>query len=288
MDSREKDEVPTSGESAPSTPSPSGGRPLTAHALGAKIASALQAADSDAPLGDPALALNVLEQAKWPEGPQCPACLSSQHYRVKDRPGRFQCTACKKGYSIRGGTPLEGSIVALDIWACALRKWSDGVSFADIQSTLAADRMTPDLARRFVNVLRSRVETAPQSLPEFTRSESALTARFVQVGVAPAPQSHPSQRWLLALGLVAGWILVIALSVSGGVSNLHTDAKLRISHLGTVKYMGERQYLTMIGDRRSFYTPIDPEEEDPEVTKERHLQDARELRLIMLRRNAPE
>jgi hypothetical protein len=263
-------------------------KPMTANTLGGLLVEMLKDTDQNAPLGNSTLALEVLELAKWPNGPLCPACNSGQYYRVKDQPGRIQCTACKKGYSIRGDTPLEGSIVALDIWVWSLRKWSQGKSLTDIESELAADRMTSDLARRFVKVLRSRIEVAPQSLREFASNKSSLTARFVQVGVAPQAKPEHGRRWMIDLGLVAGWLLVAMLSLSGSVAHNQDDSRLRLTHLGTVKYRGERQYLTMIGDTHRFYTPIDPVDEDPEVTKVKHIQAASTMRLVMIREDSSE
>ena len=59
-------------------------------------------------------------QTRWPDGVCCPQCGS---LKVKDRPTRkpapFRCYDCRKDFSVKTGTVMEGSNLPLNKWALA-------------------------------------------------------------------------------------------------------------------------------------------------------------------------
>ena len=59
-------------------------------------------------------------EARWPNGVLCPACDSDN---VKSRPTRkpmpFRCYACRKDFSVKTGTVMQGSNLKLGTWALA-------------------------------------------------------------------------------------------------------------------------------------------------------------------------
>jgi transposase-like protein len=58
---------------------------------------------------------------RWPDGPQCPACLSlkdRQHWLKNQH--RWQCRECGKQYSVKVNTIFEDSALSLDKWLTAM------------------------------------------------------------------------------------------------------------------------------------------------------------------------
>ena len=57
-------------------------------------------------------------EARWPDGVRCPRCASAN---VKDRPTRkpapFRCHNCRKDFSVKTGTVMQGSNLPLSKWA---------------------------------------------------------------------------------------------------------------------------------------------------------------------------
>ena len=70
--------------------------------------------------GDEAKAEAWFTDARWPEGVKCPKCGS---HNVKDRPTRkpqpFRCYACRKDFSVKTGTVMQGSNLSLGTWGLA-------------------------------------------------------------------------------------------------------------------------------------------------------------------------
>ncbi len=73
---------------------------------------------------------------RWPEGPQCPACLSAkdrQHWLKNQH--RWQCRECGKQYSVKVNTIFEDSPISLQKWLPAmwlLANCKNGVSSYEI------------------------------------------------------------------------------------------------------------------------------------------------------------
>jgi len=68
---------------------------------------------------DADIALDFMVQLRWPEGPTCPNCQSKEHSFLSTR-RVWKCKACKKQYTVKQGTIMEDSPIALDKWLCAI------------------------------------------------------------------------------------------------------------------------------------------------------------------------
>ena len=70
---------------------------------------------------DPAEVEKLFVKARWPDGIACFRCGS---LNVQERPTRkpqpFRCRDCRKDFSVKSGTVMQGSNLPLTIWALAL------------------------------------------------------------------------------------------------------------------------------------------------------------------------
>ncbi len=59
-------------------------------------------------------------ETRWPDGIRCPHCDSDNVLTVKTRkPQPFRCRACRKHFSVKTGTLMQGSKLGLQVWAMA-------------------------------------------------------------------------------------------------------------------------------------------------------------------------
>jgi len=85
---------------------------------------------------DEQVCIDTVAGMRWPNGPQCPACLSPesrQHWLKTQR--RWQCRECGKQYSVKLNTIFEDSAVKLDKWLTAmwlLANCKNGISSYEI------------------------------------------------------------------------------------------------------------------------------------------------------------
>lgn len=56
-----------------------------------------------------------LEGRRWPNGPICPSCNSSERITVRKN-GYYRCNACREDFTIRTGTIFERSHIPLHKW----------------------------------------------------------------------------------------------------------------------------------------------------------------------------
>ncbi len=68
---------------------------------------------------DPDVCIQTVAEARWPHGPECPACGGKQHYYLKTQ-RRWKCKECSKQFSVKVGTIFEDSPLGLDKWLCAM------------------------------------------------------------------------------------------------------------------------------------------------------------------------
>ena len=61
--------------------------------------------------------IDHLVSIRWPDGTTCPTCESRKVYTCKCR---FRCGSCKRDFSVRTGTPCEGSPLPLRKWLAAM------------------------------------------------------------------------------------------------------------------------------------------------------------------------
>jgi transposase-like protein len=85
---------------------------------------------------DEQLCIDTVAAMRWPDGPQCPACLAKeprQHWLKNQR--RWQCRECGKQYSVKVNTIFEDSAIKLDKWLTAmwlLANCKNGISSYEI------------------------------------------------------------------------------------------------------------------------------------------------------------
>ena len=65
------------------------------------------------------VATEYVAKLRWPNGPVCPRCGSTEHSHLKTR-RLWKCKACKKQYSVKVGTIFEDSPLGLDKWLPAI------------------------------------------------------------------------------------------------------------------------------------------------------------------------
>lgn len=59
-------------------------------------------------------------EARWPNGIACPKCGSVNiHERPTRKPQPFRCRSCRKDFSVKTGTVMQGSNLSLSKWALA-------------------------------------------------------------------------------------------------------------------------------------------------------------------------
>ena len=92
--------------------------------------------------------VNFLAQMRWPDGAECPMCLSKEVYRLSTR-RIWKCRACKKQFSIKAGSIMEDSPIGLDKWLAAI--WlianaKNGISSYEIHRSLG---ITASPSRRY-------------------------------------------------------------------------------------------------------------------------------------------
>lgn len=68
-------------------------------------------------------AREYLESRRWPNGPVCPQCFTSDRITVRHhRPGFYRCNRCKDfDFTVRTGTFMERSKVPVHKWLYAIR-----------------------------------------------------------------------------------------------------------------------------------------------------------------------
>jgi transposase-like protein len=70
---------------------------------------------------DDATAERWFVETRWPDGVHCPACGSTN---VQERPTRkpqpYRCRDCRKDFSVKLGTLMEGSKLGFQVWAVAI------------------------------------------------------------------------------------------------------------------------------------------------------------------------
>ena len=76
---------------------------------------------------DDATAERWFVQTRWPSGIACPACgsLNVQKRRTR-KPQPYRCRDCRKDFSVKTSTPMQGSNLGLRIWAIAFYLMATG------------------------------------------------------------------------------------------------------------------------------------------------------------------
>ncbi len=65
---------------------------------------------------------------RWPDGVHCPACDSDNVQERKSRkPQPYRCRECRKDFSVKAGTLMQGSNLGYRVWALAFYLMSTGI-----------------------------------------------------------------------------------------------------------------------------------------------------------------
>ncbi len=78
--------------------------------------------------GDNDKARDLIERLRWPNGPVCPHCQSTEAYKLTGKPeskkparkGLYKCKACRKQFTVTVGTIFEDSHIPLGKWLVAI------------------------------------------------------------------------------------------------------------------------------------------------------------------------
>jgi transposase-like protein len=68
---------------------------------------------------DPDNCLRLMVTLRWPDGITCPRCGCGSAYFIKTR-SLWVCKGCKKNFTVKSGTIMEGSPMGLDKWLTAI------------------------------------------------------------------------------------------------------------------------------------------------------------------------
>ena len=97
-------------------------------------------ADAIRYFADEQVCINTVAEMRWPNGPECPACLGPeprQHWLKNQK--RWQCRECGKQYSVKVNTIFEDSAIKLDKWLTAmwlLANCKNGISSYEISRSV--------------------------------------------------------------------------------------------------------------------------------------------------------
>ena len=131
--------------------------------------------------GDERAATAWFERVRWPDGPSCPRCAGPEGEGGADPAGRRWCGSCRRRFSVRTGTVLEGQRVPLRAWAVGIVLSTNGPFVVRGEALRAAC----DLAAGAARVVSAGIRAACGGLVcRYDRPER-LAARVL--GVASAP-----------------------------------------------------------------------------------------------------
>ena len=68
---------------------------------------------------DEQVCIDAVAKMRWPDGPECPACLTKKPYYLKTQK-RFKCRECRRQFSVKLGTIFEDSPIPLQKWLPAM------------------------------------------------------------------------------------------------------------------------------------------------------------------------
>jgi transposase-like protein len=147
---------------------------------------------------------NFLSQLRWPNGVECPNCLSREVSYLSTR-RLWKCKACKKQFSVKVGSIMEDSPIGLDRWLAAI--WlianaKNGISSCELARSLG---MTQKSAWFVLHRIRKAMQNA--SLAKMS-GEIEVDETFIG---GAARNFHISKRKRLDLNGFVGKVAVMGL-----------------------------------------------------------------------------
>jgi transposase-like protein len=88
---------------------------------------------------DEAACAQYLAAQRWPDGFRCPACGHDHAWALKTKPWTYECRSCRRQTSVKAGTVLHGSKLALTVWfwaAYLMATHSNGISALQLHQQL--------------------------------------------------------------------------------------------------------------------------------------------------------
>ncbi len=126
-------------------------------------------ADLKSSFTDPVRARAALEAIRWPSGPVCPHCGSTERIASgrgsSHRAGLYRCGKCARQFSVTVHTSLEGSKIPLNSWwraAYIFSSSSDNVSVNDLRREVGVTYKTAWLMTQRVRAVMSGSQTAAE------------------------------------------------------------------------------------------------------------------------------
>jgi transposase-like protein len=152
---------------------------------------------------DATAAREWLEGRLWPQGPVCGHCGAvDQAKALSNRPGTYQCNACRKQFTVTVGTVFERSHIPLNKWLmatflfCASKK---GVSAHQMHRLLD---ITHKSAWFMMHRLREAVMSAPGSEPPLGGPGQIVEADETELGKSPKSRSKGRKHNLKFVSLI--------------------------------------------------------------------------------------
>ena len=93
---------------------------------------------------DEQVCIDAVAAMRWPNGAECPACLTKEPYYLKTQK-RFKCRECRRQFSVKLGTIFEDSPISLTKWLPAMwliTNCKNGVSSHEIGRALGVTQKT--------------------------------------------------------------------------------------------------------------------------------------------------
>jgi transposase-like protein len=108
-----------------------------------------------------------LERVRWPDGPVCPQCGSSEGASsVGGRPGVYRCHACARQFTVTVGTPMHGSHLSLCLWYRAMYltlAFTKGISSVELAKSLNVGQKTAWQLVQRIRAMQANGEGLPIS-----------------------------------------------------------------------------------------------------------------------------
>jgi len=139
---------------------------------------------------DDAACAAYLRELRWPDGFHCPRCEHHEAWELKTKPWTYECRSCRHQASLRAGTIMQDSKLALTVWfwaAWLMGTHSNGMSATQLwrQLGLGSYKTAWLLARKLRaamrdperNPLSGLIEIDETSIPYRTRNDPPAGGR---------------------------------------------------------------------------------------------------------------
>ena len=143
---------------------------------------------------DETAACEFLESKRWPNGPVCPHCKSTDAYKLTAkpgsthpvRPGVYKCKACRKQFTVRIGTIFEDSKVPLNKWLMAIHLMTSSKKGVSSHQIARECGITQKSAWFLNHRIREAMKMEPITRCSRARSESTKPTSLGSPGPATA------------------------------------------------------------------------------------------------------